>query len=125
MQPFAGPGSIRTVLLFCSLMVCGIAACDDAASPDIPPSITITQPADSQVVRGSVLRILTETSSQCGCNAHVEFWIDGVHQYSHYQPFYYYDWDIRGLTGEHVVRATLVVKERGEASDSVRVFIEP
>jgi hypothetical protein len=118
-------GAIPGTLLYLALLACGIAACDDAATPDIPPSITITQPADSQVVRGDVLRILTETSSRCGCNAHVEFWIDGVHRYSHYQPFFYYDWDIRGLSGEHVVRATLVVGDYGEVSDSVRVFMEP
>lgn len=117
--------AVPSTFLFFALLACGIAACDDAETPDLPPGITITQPADSQVIRGDVLRILTETSSQCGCNAHVEFWIDGVHQYSHYQPFFYYDWDIRGVSGEHVVRATLVVGDYGEVSDSVRVFIEP
>ncbi len=106
------------------LLIGSFSACDDAASPEEPISIRITQPADSQVVSGTVLRILTETSSQCGCNSHVEFYVDGVHMYSHYQPFYYYDWNISALTGEHVVRATLVVTDHGEASDSVRVFIE-
>ncbi|MFZ1729257.1 MAG: Ig-like domain-containing protein [Bacteroidota bacterium] len=105
------------------IMVSGI-SCDDAAAPDVPISLTITQPSDSQVVSGTVLRILTETSSQCGCNSHVEFFIDGVHVYSHYQPFYYYDWNITGLSGEHVIRARLVVTDDGEANDSVRVFIQ-
>jgi hypothetical protein len=104
------------VVLLCS-------ACDDTA-PVIPPSIRITQPADSAVLRGSVVRILTETSSQCGCNAHVEFFINGVHTYSHYQPFYYFDWDIRGLRGEQLIRARLVIRDGGEANDSIRVFIE-
>ncbi len=112
--------SVLAVLLIC----CCTVACDDAASPEEPIRITITQPADSQVVSGSVLRILTETSSSCGCSAHVEFYVDGVHMYSHYQPFYYYDWSITGLSGEHLILAKLVVTDRGEASDSVRVFIQ-
>lgn len=110
---------------FAAVLLSGFAAgCDDAASPEEPLRITITQPADSQVVSGSVLRILTETSSSCGCSAHVEFYVDGVHMYSHYQPFYYYDWNIAGLTGEHLILAKLVVTDRGEVSDSVRVFIQ-
>ncbi|MBE0645108.1 MAG: hypothetical protein IH600_13575 [Bacteroidetes bacterium] len=99
-------------------------ACEDSNTPEEPISIEITQPADSQIVSGTVLRILTETSSQCGCNAHVEFYIDGVHLYSHYQPFYYYDWNITGQSGEHLICAKLVVKDHGDVSDSVRVFIE-
>ena len=101
-----------------------INACDSGSEPEQPISISITQPSDSQVVTGSVVRILTETSSQCGCNSHVEFFVDGVHMYSHYQPFYYYDWNIEGLSGEHVIRARLVVADNGESNDSIRVFIE-
>jgi hypothetical protein len=111
-------------LVFAALTLLTCFSCDDSTSPDEPISITITQPADSQTVSGTLLRILTITSSQCGCNAHVEFFIDGVHVYSHYQPFYYFDWNIMGLSGEHVIRTRLVVVDKGEANDSVRVFIE-
>lgn len=99
-------------------------ACEDDASPAIPPTIRITQPADSAILHDTVVRIMTETSSQCGCNARVEFYIDGVHTYSHYQPFYYFDWNIRGLEGEHVIRTRFVVRDTEEANDSIRVFIE-
>lgn len=95
----------------------------DTNEPVPPPSVRITQPADSAVLDADVIRVLTETSSQCGCNSHVEFYVDGTHVYSHYQPFYYYDWNIRALDGEHVIRARLVVKDAGEANDSIRVFI--
>lgn len=115
--------SLLSFMLVLSVLCCGI-ACDDSATPAPPISIAITQPTDSQRVSGEVLRILTETSSECGCNAHVEFYIDGVHVYSHYQPFYFYDWSIEGLSGEHVILARLVVKDNGEVEDSVRVFIE-
>lgn len=100
------------------------AACEEDPSPVIPPAIRITQPADSAILRGTVVRIMTETSSQCGCNARVEFYIDGVHVYSHYQPFYYFDWNILGLEGEHVIRTRFVVRDTEEANDSIRVFIE-
>ncbi len=112
---------LTIVFLAFSLFV--INACDSGSEPEQPISISITQPSDSQVVSGSVVRILTETSSQCGCNSHVEFFVDGVHMYSHYQPFYYYDWNIDGLSGEHVIRARLVVANDNESNDSIRVFI--
>lgn len=111
------------VPLVTAILMAGVFACD-STEPVPPPSIEITQPADSSVLHGDIVRILTETSSQCGCNAHVEFYVNGTHVYSHYQPFYYYDWNIRGLSGEFVLRARLVVRDVGEANDSIRVFIE-
>ncbi|MBN1447405.1 MAG: hypothetical protein JXA28_05695 [Bacteroidetes bacterium] len=102
-----------------------LSACDEATSPDTQISVHITQPQDSQVVRDTVLRILTEISTNCGCQAHVEFHIDGKHQYSDYLPFYSYDWDIRGITGTHVIATRVVVTNRGDAWDSVRVFVNP
>lgn len=99
-------------------------ACDSGTAPIVPISLRITQPVDSQVVSSSVLRILTETSSQCGCDSYVEFYINGVHMYSDYQPFFYFDWDIRGVSGEHLISARLVVEDSGEAADTIRVFIE-
>jgi hypothetical protein len=100
-------------------------ACDDSTSPDTVISIRITQPTDSQVVRDSVLRILTEVSTNCGCQAYVEFHLDGVHQYSDYLPFFSYDWDVSELSGLHVIKTRVVVPDRGEAWDSVRVFLNP
>ncbi|MBR9974664.1 MAG: hypothetical protein KFF77_03715 [Bacteroidetes bacterium] len=115
-------GTLLALLPMVALMLALTPGCD-TTEPYPPPSITITQPADSAVIDGDVLRILTETSSQCGCDSHVEFYVDGTHVYSHYQPFYYYDWDIRAFDGEHVIRARLVMEDVGEANDSVRVFI--
>ncbi len=106
------------------LLVASFAACDDSVAPDPPPSITITQPADSTIVRDSVLRIMTEVMVKCGCNSHVEFHIDGVHLYSDYFPFFSFDWNTNGYTaGSHTIAARLVVKNVGEAWDSVSVFI--
>jgi hypothetical protein len=116
--------SAAAFLLGCLVVATCISSCDSGTAPPMEISIRITQPADSQVVSGSVLRILTETSSQCGCNSHVEFYIDDVHTYSDYQPFYYFDWDIRGLGGEYRIIARLVAKGYGDDSDTVRVFIE-
>lgn len=112
------------MLLPLAVVLLILVACEEDPAPVLPPAISITQPADSAVLHGTVVRILTETSSQCGCDARVEFFIDGVHVYSHYQPFYYFDWDIRGLEGEHVIRTRFVVRETQEANDSIRVFIE-
>ncbi len=112
-------------LLFAALLIFHVTACEDSASPDTAISVRITQPADSQIVSDSVLRILTEISKGCGCQAHVEFHIDGVHQYSDYLPYYSYDWDIRNVTGLHVIKTRVVVSNRGDAWDSVRVFVNP
>ena len=116
---------LRTLTPLVSLVVAlalAVSACD-STEPAPPPTIRITQPSDSAELTGDIVRILTETSSQCGCNAHVEFFVNGTHVYSHYQPFYFYDWNIRTLEGEYVVRARLVVRDDGEANDSIRVFI--
>jgi hypothetical protein len=113
---------LRLAFLSVLFLLAAAPGCD-STEPVPPPSIRITQPPDSAVLDGDVIRVLTETSSQCGCNSHVEFYVDGTHVYSHYQPFYYYDWNIRALDGEHVIRARLVVKDAGEANDSIRVFI--
>lgn len=112
------------LLLPLAVVLLLLPACEEDPAPVVPPTIRITQPADSALLQGTVVRIMTETSSQCGCDARVEFYIDGVHVYSHYQPFYFFDWDIRGLEGEHVVRTRFVVRETEEANDSIRVFIE-
>lgn len=112
-------------VIFVGLLLLYSAGCEESTSPDTEISVRITQPADSQVVRDSVLRIITEISKNCGCQAHVEFHIDGVHQYSDYLPYYSYDWDIRDVTGMHVIKTRVVVTNRGDAWDSVRVFINP
>lgn len=112
------PGCILAIIAICGN------ACDETAPP-IPPSIRITQPSDSARLTGDLVRILTETSSACGCDARVEFSIDGRHAYTSYLPFYYFDWDIRGLEGEHVIRARFVVRDTDEANDSIRVFLTP
>lgn len=112
-------------LLFAVVLMMHVVACEDSTAPDTEISVSITQPADSQVVRDTVLRILTEISKGCGCQAHVEFHIDGEHRYSDYLPYYSYDWDIRDVTGMHVIKTRVVVANRGDAWDSVRVFINP
>ena len=112
-------------LLFAAGLLLYMTACEDSTSPETEISIRITQPADSQIVRDSVLRILTEISKGCGCQAHVEFHIDGVHQYSDYLPYYSYDWNIRDVAGLHMIKTRVVVANRGDAWDSVRVFINP
>lgn len=110
-------------LIACVSVFAVLAAGCDSTEPAPPPSIRITQPADSAALTGDIVRILTETSSQCGCDSHVEFFVNGTHVYSHYQPFYFHDWNIRALEGEFVLRARLVVRDVGEANDSVRVFV--
>jgi len=104
-------------------MISVMQACDDGASPDDPIRISITQPEDGAVLRDSVVRILTEVESHCGCWAHVEFRIDGVHEYSSFIPQYYYDWIPGDRYGEHTIEARLIVQQRGEVSDSVRITI--
>jgi hypothetical protein len=76
-------------------------------------------------VRDSVLRILADVTSNCGCQAYVEFHVDGVHQYSDYLPFFSFDWNIRQVHGWHVIATRVVVANRGDAWDSVRVLINP
>lgn len=111
-------------LLTAVLAIAVFTACDDSVEPDPPPSITITQPADSTIVRDSVLRIMTEVMVKCGCNSHVEFHIDGVHLYSDYFPFFSFDWNTDGYAaGTHTIAARLVVKDVGEAWDSIRVVL--
>lgn len=100
-----------------------VAACDDGASPETPLSIRITQPADSSVLPNAPIRILTETSNSCGCDAHVEFWIDGVFTASDYLAFYSYDWDPAGATGAHSIATRLVLRDGTTVQDSILVFI--
>jgi hypothetical protein len=100
-----------------------IASCDDGASPEPPLSIRITQPADSSILPNAPIRILTETSNRCGCDAHVEFWIDGVFTASDYLAFYSYDWDPAGATGAHSIAARLVLRDGSTVQDSILVFI--
>ena len=100
-------------------------ACDDATAPDTEIGITITQPTDSSAIRDTVVRIMADVTSNCGCEAYVEFHIDGVHQYSDYLPFFSFDWNIRQVQGWHVIATRVVVKNRGDAWDSVRVLIHP
>ena len=116
---------IRTVTMLLASIVWMLPACDDSASPDTEISIRITQPTDSSTVRDSVLRILTEVSSNCGCQAHVEYYIDGAHEYSDYLPFFSYDWDIRNRSGWYTIAARVVVNNRGDAWDSLRVHVNP
>ena len=98
-------------ILVLGITMLGVNACEETA-PDVPPSIHITQPDDSARISAEIVRILTETSSGCGCNARVEFYIDGTHTYTSYQPFYYFDWNVRGLEGELVIRTRFVVRDR-------------
>ncbi|MCZ7555905.1 MAG: Ig-like domain-containing protein [Bacteroidia bacterium] len=101
-----------------------IIACDDAVTPDEPPRISITQPADSALVTDSVVRITTEVMVKCGCNSHVEFRIDGEHVYSDYFPFFSFDWNTLGYEkGWHSIATRLVVRDVGEAWDSIAVFV--
>lgn len=111
---------ILVVTLLLSLLVY---ACDDSTSPQTAISVHITQPTDSSVIQDSVLRIMAEVSTNCGCQAYVEFHIDGVHQYSDYLPFFSYDWNIVDLRGTHVIKTRVVVPNQGYAWDSVRVFL--
>lgn len=115
--------------LACILLATGMilvtTACEDSASPPTEISIRITQPTDSSTIRDSVLRILADVSSGCGCQAHVEFYVDGVHQYSDYLPFYHFDWNTRDRSGWYRIATRVVVPDRGEAWDSVRVLINP
>jgi hypothetical protein len=114
----------RSLLLALVLLTLGIVACDDSVTPDEPPRISITQPADSAIVADSVLRIMTEVMVKCGCNSHVEFLIDGVHLYSDYFPYFSFDWNTDGYDrGWHTIATRLVVRDVGEAWDSVAVFI--
>lgn len=120
----------RIRLIPCTLIALALAlfstqGCDDAASPPTEISVRITQPVDSSTVRDTVLRVLTEVSSNCGCQAYVEFHVDGVHQYSDYLPFYHFDWNIRDLAGWHTIATRVVVANRGDAWDSVRVLLNP
>lgn len=112
-------------LLLSGLLLLYATGCEDAASPATEISVRITQPQDSQTVQDTVLRIIAEASSSCGCQAYVEFRIDGVHQYSDYLPFFSFDWDIRNVSGWHQIATRVVVPNRGDAWDSVRVLINP
>ncbi len=116
---------ILSTLLVIVLALFTSTGCDDTTSPPTEISVRITQPTDSSTIRDTVLRILTEISSNCGCQAYVEFHIDGVHQYSDYLPFYHYDWNIRDLEGWHTIATRVVVTNRGDAWDSVRVLLTP
>jgi hypothetical protein len=117
---------VRSILLALVLLLLGIVACDDSVTPDEPPHISITQPADSAIVADSVVRIMTEIMVKCGCNSHVEFRIDGVHLYSDYFPYFSFDWNTEGYDkGWHTISTRLVVRDVGEAWDSISVFISP
>jgi hypothetical protein len=114
-----GSGLLAAVL---ALML--LSACDDSVAPYPPITIRIIQPADSAIVSEPVLRILTEVAVHCGCNTHVEFYVNDVHVYSDYLPFYYFDWNTEGYdSGEHRIAARLFVKDVGEEWDSIRVFL--
>ncbi|MCB2204333.1 hypothetical protein KQI65_06245 [bacterium] len=122
------PRSIHQFIPFVlslSILAGALSACEEPSSPDTVISVRITQPTDSTVIRDTVLRILTETSSSCGCQAYVEFHVDGNHRYSDYLPFFSYDLDIRDMHGWHVIATRVVVGTRGDAWDTVHVLLNP
>lgn len=114
----------RSLPLLLYLLAALCIACDDAVTPDEPPRISITQPADSALVTDSIVRITTEVMVKCGCNSHVEFRIDGEHVYSDYFPYFSFDWNTTDYEkGWHSIATRLVVRDVGEAWDSIAVFV--
>ena len=105
--------------------LCCIAGCSEDSSTEAPyVRVTITQPADSAVLRDSVVRVLTTLEKNCGCSAYVQFWVDGTLREADFVPEYSYDWDVHDLHGEHVLMARGVVEGKAEGRDSIRVIID-
>jgi hypothetical protein len=113
------------VTLLAALALCAAAGCSEDSSTEAPyVHVTITQPADSAVLRDSVVRVLTTLEKNCGCSAYVQFWVDGRLREADFVPDYSYDWDVHDLRGEHVLMARGVVEGKAEGRDSIRVTID-
>ena len=119
---------MKLIPLSLFLFACTLAGCsDDSTSNTEPPyvRVKILQPDNGQVVRDTLLRVITSLDKNCGCTARVEFFVDGNFITSDYTPAYYFDWNIRDVKGSHIIRARGIVEGQAEGSDSVSVTINP
>ena len=101
--------------------------CTDDAIVNEPPyvHVKILQPDSGQIIRDSVLRVITSLDKNCGCVARVDFSIDGLIIATDDTPAYFFDWDIRNVHGQHTITVHGIVEGRAEGRDSVRVTINP
>ena len=83
----------------------------------------IVQPASNALISDTTVRIIASVTRNCGCLAQVEFWIDGTHVFTDFLADYSYDWDVRGLSGEHLIVVRGIVPGKAEDSDSLRVTL--
>jgi len=100
-------------------------ACDDVPIEPRRVQATVTAPLDGAVITDSVLQVRVEITKNCGCLVQCEFYVDGEHRFTDFVPDYSWDWDIRGVTGEHTVVARGVIVGSVEGSDTVRVTVNP
>jgi hypothetical protein len=114
---------ILTLLTLAALTI--LASCTDSTTAeDNYINIKITQPAADQVVTDSVLRVLTEVKSNCGCSASVSFTLDSTFVSSDFVPQYSCDLDLRQIpAGRHVIHAHAVVVNKAEGRDSVSFIV--
>ncbi|MBI5647911.1 MAG: Ig-like domain-containing protein [Ignavibacteriae bacterium] len=115
----------RIVLAATTLLLAFIvAACDEDTPTETPwVKTVITQPLAGEVISDSTVRIIASVTRNCGCLAQAEFWIDGNHLFTDFLADYSYDWDVRGLSGEHLIVVRGIVPGKAEDSDSLRITL--
>lgn len=101
-----------------------VASCDEDTPTEAPwVKTVITQPLAGEVISDSTVRIIASVTRNCGCLAQAEFWIDGNHLFTDFLADYSYDWDVRGLSGEHLIVVRGIVPGKAEDSDSLRITL--
>ncbi len=118
-----------SVLAACVLVVCFFGALvtsctDSATSEGNYVRVRITQPVTGAVVTDSLVRVLTDVVSNCGCSAVVDFYLDGEKMHFDALPQYSWDWHTSTTPeGVHVIVAHAIVYGKAEGRDSIRVEV--
>jgi hypothetical protein len=116
---------MKRILPFLCLLLVAYGCQEDIVNEPDYVRVEFLQPENGQTVRDSVLRVIISLEKNCGCVAHAEFFVDDSLYVTDDTPAYYFDWDIRKVTGEHRLVVHGYVIGRAEGRDTVRVTINP
>ena len=90
----------------------------------VPPSISITSPANGATVSGRVK--ITAVPSNFATTPSVKFFIDGVLKSTDYSSPYEYPWNTRGQSvGSHTITAQAFDSSGNTAANSISVSVAP
>jgi hypothetical protein len=95
--------------------------CLTQRTPVIPPTVTITNPSEGEIVSG----IVDITTSTTGCIDTVEFYIDGVLKYTDTSDPFGYSWDTTPYSnGLHTISVRGYCSGVFKDDDAVTVYVD-